>query len=315
VVSAPRRGAGGGRCSDRRIRPAPTAAAGILRSASGPAPPAGRCPPSAPRRHLPAALTPGVVSTWSPSATKTASNAAVNFGSRSRTRNRNRPTRSSRAMSRLQACWATHSPGWLRCHPQYVDPPGRDLDHEQHVQPFEQHRVHGEAGPPPARSWPAPGGAAARSAPTAWALVRHPPGGGWPRRCWPRSCSRGGPARHGGGGNPGSGSPWPSAGPAGGAGRHGRTPTTVWVAPAAPDQILMPAQQRLGPDEHPVPPRARWQPGESGQDRAVSQSNRGRTTCRRSTATSCRSTSSSALLVAERRASSTSHPSSWRKIR
>jgi hypothetical protein len=27
-------------------------------------------------------------------------------------------------------------------------------------------------------------------------------------------------------------------------GRHGRTPTTVWVGPAAPDQTPMPAQQR-----------------------------------------------------------------------
>jgi hypothetical protein len=32
------------------------------------------------------------------------------LGVRSRTSNRNRPTRSSRAMSRLRACWATHSP-------------------------------------------------------------------------------------------------------------------------------------------------------------------------------------------------------------
>jgi hypothetical protein len=38
---------------------------------------------------------------------------------------------------------------------------------------------------------------------------------------------------------------------------HAWTTTPVWVAPAAPNQIAMPAQQRLGPDEHPVPARAR----------------------------------------------------------
>jgi hypothetical protein len=40
--------------------------------------------------------------------------------------------------------------------------------------------------------------------------------------------------------------------------------------PAAADQIVMPAQQRLGPDGQPVPARARQQPGESGQHRTVS---------------------------------------------
>jgi hypothetical protein len=44
-----------------------------------------------------------------PSAAKTASNAAVNFASRSRSRNRKQPTRSSRPMSRLRACWVTQS--------------------------------------------------------------------------------------------------------------------------------------------------------------------------------------------------------------
>ncbi len=46
----------------------------------------------------------GVRSTLISAAAKTASNAAVNFASRSRTRNRNWPTRSSRPMSRLRAC-------------------------------------------------------------------------------------------------------------------------------------------------------------------------------------------------------------------
>jgi hypothetical protein len=32
----------------------------------------------------------------------------------------------------------------MRCHPEYVDPAGGDLDHEQHVQPLQEHGVHGE---------------------------------------------------------------------------------------------------------------------------------------------------------------------------
>jgi hypothetical protein len=41
------------------------------------------------------------------------------------------------------------------------------------------------------------------------------------------------------------------------------------VAPAASDQILMPAQQRLGLGEQPVPAPARQQPGEPSQHRTV----------------------------------------------
>ena len=52
--------------------------------------------------------------------------------------------------------------------------------------------------------------------------------------------------------------------------RHGGTATPVWVGPAAPNQILMPAQQRRRLYEHPAPDRARQQPGEPGQHRAVS---------------------------------------------
>jgi hypothetical protein len=42
--------------------------------------------------------------------TKTASNAGVNFLSRSRIKNRNRSARSSRSMNRLRACWVTQAP-------------------------------------------------------------------------------------------------------------------------------------------------------------------------------------------------------------
>src|SRR4051812_11638732 len=55
----------------------------------------------------------GVLSTSTLAAENTASNMAVNLVSRSRTRNRNRSARSPSSMSRLPACWVTHSPvGW-----------------------------------------------------------------------------------------------------------------------------------------------------------------------------------------------------------
>jgi hypothetical protein len=76
-----------------------------------------------------------------------------------------------------------------------------------------KHGVHGEAGPPPARPWPGPGGTAARRSPTPWAPVRRRPGAEWPTPCWPRSGSRGGTAHPGCGGSPRSGSPWPAAAP------------------------------------------------------------------------------------------------------
>jgi hypothetical protein len=48
-----------------------------------------------------------------PPAANTVSNAAVNFVSRSRIKNRKQSTRSSRSISRLRACCATHMPvGW-----------------------------------------------------------------------------------------------------------------------------------------------------------------------------------------------------------
>jgi hypothetical protein len=48
-------------------------------------------------------------------------------------------------------------------------------------------------------------------------------------------------------------------------GRHSWATTPVRVPPAASDQLLMPAQQRLGPDEQPVPPRAGQQPAQPSQ--------------------------------------------------
>jgi hypothetical protein len=49
--ACPKARCGRGRCNGRRTPPAPTAAAGIPRSASDPAPHGEPCPPTAPRRH------------------------------------------------------------------------------------------------------------------------------------------------------------------------------------------------------------------------------------------------------------------------
>jgi hypothetical protein len=107
--ACPRRGGDDGGCNDRHTRPAQTAAASIPRSASDQAPSAERSQPTAPR-----SIRPGCpqrrAQHLDPSAAKTASNAAVNFVSRSRTRHQNQPTRSLRPMSRLRACCVTHSP-------------------------------------------------------------------------------------------------------------------------------------------------------------------------------------------------------------
>src|SRR5439155_13764673 len=52
----------------------------------------------------------GVTTASIPAAANTASNAAVNLLSRSRIRNRNPSTRSSRSITRFRAAWATHWP-------------------------------------------------------------------------------------------------------------------------------------------------------------------------------------------------------------
>jgi hypothetical protein len=47
-------------------------------------------------------------------------------------------------MVRLRACWTTHAPTGLAGDPSHVDPPGVDLDEEEHLEAPKQHRVDGE---------------------------------------------------------------------------------------------------------------------------------------------------------------------------
>jgi hypothetical protein len=143
VGPAPRRGADGGRCSDRRTRPAQPAAAGTRRSATGQAAHAERCRPTAPRRHSPAAPAPAC--------------AAPRFPRHQRPRRTQRelcvPIADQKpepadaiveAHDQVAGLLGHPRSHWMRSGPEHVDPARGDLDHEQHVQPFEEHGVHGE---------------------------------------------------------------------------------------------------------------------------------------------------------------------------
>jgi len=79
-----------------------------------------------------------------PDAANTASKLAVNFVSRSRTKNRNLSARSPTAYMRLRACWVTQSPRRVPCNSKDVDPACSDLEDEEHVDPTQQHGVDGE---------------------------------------------------------------------------------------------------------------------------------------------------------------------------
>jgi hypothetical protein len=82
----------------------------------------------------------GVLITSIPSASK----AAVNFVSRSRSRNRKLVTRWSRSISRFRACCATQAPVGCAVTPTTCTLPCGDLHEEQHVDPLEEHRIDGE---------------------------------------------------------------------------------------------------------------------------------------------------------------------------
>src|SRR3982074_732021 len=76
-----------------------------------------------------------------PYAAKTASNDPTNFVSRSRIRNVNWEVRSPRSITRLRACWVTHSPGGWGVAPSKCTLRG-DLHDEQDIYTFEPDRIH-----------------------------------------------------------------------------------------------------------------------------------------------------------------------------
>ena len=89
----------------------------------------------------------------------------------------------------------------------------------------------------------------------------------------------------------------------------------VRVGPLAGDQAAVPPQDGAGGDQ-PVRSQPCWQePDQRGEDRAVGPVQPGPRVVRRSTATSCRSTSNSAFLKADDRPSKTSQPQTRTKMR
>jgi hypothetical protein len=193
----------------------------------------------------------------------------VNFASRSRMSHRNGPTRSSKPTSRLRACWVTHAAAgcavtpstWTRRVPtsstnstysrcrntvstvkQVHRQDALGLGAEE-PPPGDRRarRCRVDAGPVqdgPYRAGPDPEAQATQL--TVDATVA-------PARVLPGQPHHQRPKL----------------------GRHSWATTPVRVAPAASDQILMPAQQRLRLDEQPVPAGAGQQSGESGQDGPV----------------------------------------------
>jgi hypothetical protein len=77
-----------------------------------------------------------------PVAWKTASNEAVKFEPRSRSRNLMSPNRSPRARARLRACWTVHSPGGVFGDAAKVHPAGCVLNEHQDIQSLQQHGIH-----------------------------------------------------------------------------------------------------------------------------------------------------------------------------
>jgi hypothetical protein len=98
-------------------------------------------------------------------------------------------------------------------------------------------------------------------------------------------------------------------------GADGRSSGAVRVGPFLSDQAVVPPQDGARRDQ-PVRPQPSGQvPDQRGQHARSAQSRRGLGLVRRSTATSCRRTSSSAFFDAYERPSNTSQPASRVKIR
>jgi hypothetical protein len=203
-----------------------------------------------------------------PSAATTASKPAGSLASRSRTSNRTWPTRSSRPMSRLRACRVPHAPMGCAVTPSTGT----------------RRPATSRTTAPPAVAGPrCPRGRSPRPARRCLRPEDLPPA---QRRPLGRRFDAG-PVEDG----PDGAGPDPEAQPAqltvaatgapgrvlGGRphhqrpklGRHRRATRRVRVAPAASDQLVLAAQQRRGPDEPPVPARARQPPGQPGQHRVV----------------------------------------------
>ena len=244
------------------------------------------------------------------------SNDTVNCPARSRTRNRKPAARSPRSISRLRICCTVHGPSGLRGDPEDVHVAAAYLHDEQAVQALEGDRaVHAEeaggehrrgvraqelppcrAGAPPGRRRdlqrledPADRGCA--DAVTALEQFALDP------LVSPAVVSAAPPDQHG---NLCAG--WRPA-----------CAARIGLLPG--DQAAVPPQDGSRRDQ-PVCSQLSWQvTDQRGHDGSLSPAEPGLGLVRRSTATSCRSTSSSAFLDADERPGRTSQPQSRTKIR
>jgi hypothetical protein len=270
AAPAPRHDADGARCNARRTRPTPTPAVGVRRSASGPAPPAAPCPPTAPHRRWPAGPH-RRAQHLDPLSGKDRIERDGDLVSRSRTRNLRPATSSPIPITRLRACCAIYSPTGCG-----VTPSTRT----RRVATSIANRTYSrrsntvstvQESPPPAHWRPRLVGTAATSAPTARvpdrrrrALQDGPYGAGPILLLYPRRHSSPWMRRY-----PRSGSPWPAAAPARAARSSRQAGHAGGVGPPAPDQVPMPAQQR-GRLHEQAPLGWTWQqPHQSSQYRPV----------------------------------------------
>ena len=230
----------------------------------------------------------GILTTSMPSVVNTSSNVAVYLPSRSRIKNRNRPTRSPRSMTRLRACCTTQAVS--RCgDAEQVYAAGGHLHHDQHVKPSEQDRVDVEEVD---RQQPVGLGTQERSL-TGVHRSRcrtEPPGG---ENAADRARANVMAQPHQLALDPPVPPPrvvvcqpsdqaadlvvdrWPAG--------------LARVGPATVQQPPVPSQQGCRGDQPVGPHRRGQQPGQRGQDGLSGQDNRGRPfSCRRSTATSWR---------------------------
>ncbi len=208
----------------------------------------------------------GVRSASIPSAAKTVSNAAVNFASRSRSRNR--PARSPRSSSRLRARWVTHAPTGCDVTPSRCT---RRVATSMTNKTYKRWKNTVSTVRSP---WPHALGLGAEEL---------PPGDGRPRR---RRIHPGapqdGPDRAGAEFAPESAQLAVDATVAPGRvlpgqsqyqraefGRHGRSTTTARVGPPAPDQVPAPPRQRRRLHQPPTPHPAWQHPDQPSQHRPV----------------------------------------------
>ena len=251
-----------------------------------------------------------------PASARTASNASVKCPARSRTRNRKSAARSPYPSEGCAlAASSTARPGTPSRQGHAV--PGADLDHEEAVQALQGHRaVHVEE--------------VNREHRGCLGVQELPPGDvGAPPGCRRDLQGLEDPA-DGGCADPVADLEQltldPLVAPAvvlggepldqrGNLSADRRPSRTVRIGPLAGDQAAVPAQVGAGGDQPVRSQPCRQEPDQRGEDRPVGPAGRGRGFARRSTATSCRSTSSSASLKADDRPSRTSQPQSRTKMR